>query len=440
MTISSSSRRIFRGSILHFLRAPTDAQDNPCYEYFDDAYLIINQHKIERIQPVALNKPLPEGVEIIDYAGKLIMPGFVDTHIHYPQTEVIASYGEHLLAWLETYVFPTEKKYQDFAYAYQNAKFFLKMLLSAGTTTAMVYSTVHKESADALFTAADELNMRMITGKILMDKNSPEYLCDTPETAYTESMALIEKWHRKNRLLYAVTPRFAPTSSEKELFVAKELLKKFPDVYLQTHIAENKKEVAWVKELFPWSLDYTDVYDHFGLLGKRSIFGHAIYFSDREFKRFTETGSVCAWCPTSNFFLGSGLFDLHRAKKFNTRISLATDIGAGTSFSMLSTLGDAYKTAALQDIKLSPLDAFYQITLGNAKALSLENYIGNFEPGKEADFVVIDLSSTPLLAYKMQRAKNLEDILFNLMILGDDRAIYRTYIHGETPLCELASG
>lgn len=422
--------KVFRSSIFHFLSAPKD--NSSCYQFFEDGVLIIESEKIKQIGSAKeLLKTLPPNTEIIDYTGNLIMPGFIDTHIHYAQTEVIASYGKQLLEWLEKYVFPTEKKYGDRKHAGTIANFFLKELLRNGTTTALVYSTVQPEAADILFENADKLKMRIITGKTMMDRNAPDYLLDSPESAYADSKKLIEKWHGKNRLSYVITPRFAPTSTEAQLEVASALTKEFPTAYVQTHIAENRNEVKWVKELYPWSKDYTDVYDRYGLLGEKTILGHAVFVSDREFKRLAETKTVCSWCPTSNFFLGSGLFDVGRAKNFGVRIGVGTDVGGGSSFSMLCTLNEAYKVAAIQNSTLSPLEGFYYLTLGNAKALSLEDKIGNFLAGKEADFVVLDLASTPLIADKMKRATTLEEKLFNLMILGDDRTIKATYILGQ---------
>lgn len=424
--------KAYRGSILHFLKPPKDHNDSSSYQYFEDGLLVISSGKITALGNYKDRKKfLPKDATIIDYSNYLITPGFIDTHIHYAQTEIIASYGQQLLEWLNTYVFPAERKYDNKEYAENIATFFLDELLNNGTTTAVIYSTVHKNSADVLFTCANKLNMRIITGKTMMNRNAPDYLLDTVQSSYDDSKDLIAKWHNKNRLLYAVTPRFAPTSSEEQLEVAAQLLKETPAIYMQTHLAENKHEVKWVKELYPWSKDYTDVYDHYGLLSDKSIFGHGIYLSDREFRLLAETKSVIAWCPTSNFFLGSGVFNLHQARHFKNRINIGTDVGGGTSFSMLQTIKVAYKAAAISNASLSPLDGFYLITLGNASALNLDDKIGNFEVGKEADFVVLDLNCTKLLAYKNARANSLEEKLFNLAILGDDRVIKATYILGE---------
>lgn len=428
----------FRGSIFHFISAPKNHEDRSCYEYYDDGLLLVEAGKITKIGLAKnLLKELPKDLHIQDYSNHIIMPGFIDTHIHYAQTEIIASYGKQLLDWLEKYVFPIEGKYGDRDHAASTARFFLEELLRNGTTSAAVYSTVHEVAADVLFAEANKLNLRIITGKTMMDRNAPEYLLDNSKDAYDESKKLIEKWHGKNRLAYAITPRFAPTSTEAQLEVASSLYKEYPSCYLQTHLAENKNEIKWVLELFPWAKDYTDIYDHYDFLKEKSIFGHAVFISDREFTRLAETRAVCSWCPTSNFFLGSGLFNIKKAKDFGVRIGIGTDVGGGSSFSMLQTLCEAYKVAAIQGSTLSPLEGFYYMTLGNAKALSWAEKIGNFEVGKEADFVILDLNSTPLLKDKMARANSLEEKLFNLMILGDDRAIEATYILGDLKYSKL---
>lgn len=427
-----SQIKSYRGSILHFLRAPTERKDHSCYQYWQDGLLMVESGRIKQVGAYAtVKKSLPDEVQVIDYTGKLIMPGFIDTHIHYPQTAIISSYGEQLLEWLNSYVFPEEKKFSDPEYAAAIAQVFLGELFSNGTTSCVAYSTVHPISVDVLFNAAKAVNMNLITGKVLMDRNAPDYLLDNADKAYLESKSLIEKWHAKGRARYVITPRFAPTSTPAQLEVATKLVQEFPTTYLQTHLSENRNEVKWAKELYPQSQDYAAIYESYNLLGPRSIFGHAIHISEREFQALAATKSVIAWCPTSNFFLGSGLFRLDDARKFNAKLSIATDVGGGSSFSMLRTLSAAYKVAALQGSHISPLESFYRITLGNAEALLLENEIGNFLPQKYADFLIVDLHSTPLLSLKTKRAADLEETLFNLSMLGDDRAIAATYIAGE---------
>lgn len=360
------------------------------------------------------------------------MPGFIDTHIHYPQVDVIASYGEQLLDWLNNYTFPTELQFKDKAFARETADFFLNELLKNGTTTAMVFGTRFKESVDAFFEASHTLNTRMICGKVMMDRNAPDELCDTPQCSFNDSQALIDQWHETGRQLYAVTPRFAITSTQEQLDKAGALLKQNPTTYMQTHLSENKAEIAFVAELFPERASYLDVYDHYGLLGPRSMFAHGVHLEDADYKRLTETSSSVSFCPTSNLFLGSGLFSLERAEHFKMPVSIATDVGGGTSFSMLRTLSEAYKVCQLRNYSLAPQKAFYMATLGNAKSLKLDDKIGNFEIGKEADFVIIDLKSTPLMARKQSKCKTLDEILFSLMMLGDDRAISETYVAGHS--------
>ena len=420
--------KAYRASIFHFLDKPVSGNGN--YEFIEDGVLIVEDGKVKTLAPYSEIK-IPPHIELKDFSGSLIMPGFIDSHIHATQTGAIASYGEHLLEWLQIYIYPAEEKYEDNIYAKKAHSFFLKELLRNGTTTGVIYSSVHKGATDLLFEEAERLNMRIIAGKVLMDGDAPSYLRDTAESGYNDSKELIEKWHGRGRLSYVVTPRFAVTCSKEQLKLASKLLEEFPGLYMQTHLSENINEVKRVKELFPRSKNYLDVYDGFGLLGPRSIFGHAIHLSEEEFERIHETNSVCAWCPTSNFFLGSGVFNLGKAREYNCRTTIATDVGAGTSFSMLRTLSEAYKGSILLQDRLKTLEAYYLITLGGARGLSIDDKIGNFEEGKEADFVVLDLKCTPLLEYRLERAETLKDKLFVIMMLGDDRIVKETYIYGK---------
>jgi len=424
--------KIHRAEILHFLADPAEEGDADSYEYFPDGLLILKNGRVESVGPARELLPdLPAELEVVHHRDCLILPGFVDCHVHYPQTEMVAAYGEQLLEWLETYTFPTEREFADADKARKVAEIFLDELLRNGTTTALAIATVHKESVDAFFTAARTRRMRMICGKVLMDRNAPEYLTDTPESGYRQSKELIERWHGKGRLQYAVTPRFAPTCSDAQLTKAGQLLREHPDLYLHTHLAENTDEVKWVKELFPQCSGYLDVYDHFGLLGKRSIFAHCIHLSDAEFKLLHQSGSGIAFCPTSNLFLGSGLFNLAKAEAEKVKVGLATDTGAGTSFSLLQTINEAYKTQQLQKHRLSPFRSYYLATLGGARTLDLQDVIGSFQPGKEADFVVLDYRATPILSLRLERCKHLSDRLFVLAMLGDDRAVKATYVMGK---------
>lgn len=426
-----SQHKAYRAAILHSLADPREVGVEKSYEYFDDGLLVVEGGKVAQLGAAqSLLASLPTGTEVVEYPDALITPGFVDTHIHYPQTGMIASYGEQLLDWLETYTFPTERAFADKAHAGEVAEIFLTELLRNGTTTALVFGSVHKESLDAFFEACEKRNLRMIAGKVLMDRNAPEYLTDTAETGYADSKELIERWHGKGRLHYAVTPRFAPTSTPEQLTLAGQLFKEYPDLYMHTHLSENRKEIEWVRALFPERKGYLDVYDHHGLIGARSVFAHGVHLCDDECRRLGETGSAVAFCPTSNLFLGSGLFDLEKVEGFGVRVGLGTDVGAGTSFSQLQSLNEAYKVMQLQGKKLDPFKSLYLATLGGARALYLDDRIGNLQPGKDADFVVLDYKATPLIDYRMRQARTLEEKLFALTILGDDRAVKETYAAG----------
>ncbi|QEY64044.1 guanine deaminase [Metapseudomonas lalkuanensis] len=423
----------YRSAILHSIADPAQVGVEQSYQYFEDGLLVVEDGRIKALgEAKSLLPGLDAGVEVHEYRDALITPGFIDTHIHFPQTGMIASYGEQLLDWLNTYTFPTEKQFADKAHAADVAGIFIKELLRNGTTTALVFGTVHKESVDAFFEAAQALDLRMIAGKVLMDRNAPDYLTDTAESGYADSKELIERWHGKGRLHYAVTPRFAPTSTPEQLELAGKLYAEYPGLYMHTHLSENRKEIEWVKELFPERKGYLDVYDHYKLIGQRSVFAHGVHLCDDECKRLAETGSAVAFCPTSNLFLGSGLFDLQKLEEHGVRVGLGTDVGAGTSFSQLQSLNEAYKVMQLQGKKLDPFKSLYLATLGGARALYLDDKIGNFQAGKDADFVVLDYKATPLLDYRMQQAKSLPERLFALTILGDDRTVKETFAAGRS--------
>lgn len=429
--MNTPSTTVYRASILHFLDDPDKAGED-AYEFFEDGALVVENGKVVKTGPVEeVEKDLPQDFELVDYRGYLIMPGMIDTHIHFPQVEVIASYGEQLLDWLNNYTFPAERQFEDKEYASKIANFFLDELVKCGTTTALVFGTVHKQSVDAFFEASEKRNTRMICGKVMMNRNAPEFLCDDVDSSYQDSKELIERWHGNGRQLYAVTPRFAITSTPEQLQKAGQLLEEYPDVYMQTHISENKDEVAFVQELFPESKDYLDVYDQYKLLGERSVFAHGIHLTPREHQRFRETGSSVSFCPTSNLFLGSGLLDIAELEKEQVAYSVATDVGGGTSFSMLQTLNEAYKVCQLRGNKLSALKSLYLATLGNARTLKLDDKIGSFKAGNEADFIVMDFHSTPLMSLKQSKCKTLAEKLFAMIILGDDRTVRSTYVAGE---------
>lgn len=429
--MSSSDVSAFRARILHFTDVP-DPLTGAGIEYFEDGVLLVENGRVKAVG--SAENMAQQGLDLQQCRhtpDHLLMPGFIDSHIHYPQTSVIASYGEQLLDWLNNYTFPTELQFSDPDFAAVAADAFLKFLLQNGTTTAMVYTTVFAQSTHAFLSAAEKMNMRMIAGKVMMDRNAPADLLDTPASSDADCRELIEVWHNNGRLQYALTPRFAPTSSPEQLTVTGQLYRDYPGIYLQTHLSENQQEIAWIKSLYPSARDYLDVYDHYGLLGPRSVFGHGIHLSDAEVARLAQTQSGIAFCPTSNLFLGSGLLNMARLEDAGIPVSLATDIGGGTSFSQLRTLAEAYKVLQLQGQCLHPLKGFYMATLGNARALQLDNCIGNFEKGKEADFILINLGATPLQALRQSTALTLSEKLFALMTLGDEHNIARAYIMGK---------
>ncbi len=423
----------FRAELLDFSGDPR--RDARALRHLPDGLLVVRDGVVERCEPAdTALATLPPGTPVTDLRGCLVVPGFVDAHVHYAQTDVIASHGHALLDWLENYTFPEEARFADAAHARATAEFFLDQLLRNGTTTAAVFATSHPASVDAFFAAAHARRLRMVCGKVMMDRHCPEALRDTAAGAFDDSAALIERWHGRGRLAYAVTPRFAPTSSDAQLEAAARLLDRYPGVRLQTHVAENDAEIRWVAELHPWSRSYLDVYDRFGLVREGTLFAHCIHLDDADWARLAGARSVAVHCPTSNTFLGSGLFDYERAHAANAPVALATDVGGGTSFGMLATMHEAYKVARLAGNDFDGLDAFYLATLGGARALGFADRIGSFAPGRDADFVVLDPRATPLLARRTGLARTLEERLFVLLTLADDRAVAQTYVLGEPAL------
>lgn len=428
--------RLFRGSLLHFLRDPGDEDDPDSWEYHEDGGLLVADGKVssygawDQVQE-SLGPTQRETVQIIDYRGKLIVPGFVDTHAHYPQMCVIGSYGRQLLDWLSDYTFPAEATFASREVADAAAMFFLDRMLAHGTTTASVFATVHPQSVDAFFEAADARRLRVLCGKVMMDRNCPDDLRDTAESSLHDSAELIARWHGKGRLLYSVTPRFAPTSTPEQLRFAGELFRSQAGVRLQTHLAENTAEIAWVHELFPDNAGYLDVYGHYGLLGRGAIFGHAIHLEDSERQRLASSDSAVAFCPSSNQFLGSGSFDLKAMRTVGVKVGLASDVGGGTNLSMLRTMASAYQVCQSLHQPLSPWRAWYLATLGGAEALALDSSIGNFAPGKEADFVVLTLEGNAELEFRIGFSRSLGERLFAMMTMGDERCIHATHVLGE---------
>ena len=419
-----------RGEILHFLDDPAE-QGAAAWQHFANGALIVQQGCVADCGDAADIMPRWKDAEVVEHPHCLIVPGLIDAHVHYPQCEVIATYGAQLLDWLEQHTFPAESRFGERAHADKIATVFLDELLRNGTTTAMVFGTVHPQSVDSFFTEAAARNLRMICGKVMMDRNAPDELCDTPQSSFDDSQQLIARWHGKGRLGYAITPRFAPTSSQQQLQLAGKLLAENPGVHLHTHLAENERECEWVRELFPKCRDYLDVYDQHGLLGRRSVFAHGIHLNEREWTRLSASDSNLAFCPTSNLFIGSGLFNLRQADEHGVRVGLGTDIGGGDSFSLLRTINEAYKVQQLQQNNLPPMRALYLATLGGARALDLQQFIGNFAPGKEADFITLDYHATPLIKFRTAACKTLAEKLFVMQMLGDDRTVGGVWVMGE---------
>ena len=422
--------RALRGRLLWFVDDPQTAGES-AHRFIEDGLLVIENGLVKAAgEARELLRTLPVDAEIVDHRPHLIMPGFIDAHIHMPQTQVVASYGAQLMEWLNKYTFVEEQKLSEQGHAEKLSRFFLDELLANGTTTAAVYASVHPQSAEAFFTESQRRNTRMIAGKVMMDRNAPEALTDTAESSYRDSKALIARWHGKGRQLYAITPRFAITSTPEQLAAAGKLAAEHPDCHVQTHIDENRAEIAFARELYPEAADYADIYRRYGLLGPKSLMGHCIHMTHNEWQAFAETGAVAVFCPTSNLFLGSGLFDWAHARQ-RGKVAVATDIGGGTSYSMLRTMAEAYKVLQLQGQSLSALEALHAITRGNAVALGLDHWIGSFEPGREADVVVLDTGATRAMAHRMETVRDLAEELFVLVTLGDERNVAATYVMGE---------
>ncbi|NML14820.1 guanine deaminase [Azohydromonas caseinilytica] len=402
------------------------AVDSPVVRFDPDCWLLVEGGRI-----AGRTRETPgEDWDKRDYSGRLLMPGFIDTHVHCPQLDVIASHGEALLPWLERYVFPAERRFEEAVAAREGADRFLDLLLAHGTTAAVVFPTVHKVSVQALFEAAEGHQMRLITGKVLMDRHVPDYLRDDVEGAERDCTELIERWHGRGRAAYALTPRFAPTSTPAQLEMAGRLLARYPGTYMHTHVAENRDEVQWVAELFPQARSYLDVYAAHGLLGPRSVLAHGIWLDDADRRLLAETGAHVAHCPTSNLFLGSGLLDWAKLQEAGVGVSLATDVGAGTTLSMPRTLAEAYKVQALQGVKLSAWKAIYAATRGAARALRLEHEIGSLDVGASADLAVWDWAHGALALHRDRLARELHERVFAWMTLGDERNLVSAWVAG----------
>jgi guanine deaminase len=429
----SAATKALRGTVITCRDDPFLTDPDAAFSAETDAVVVCRDGKILTVGAYdKVREQLPEDCEITHYPGCLISPGFIDTHVHYAQTPIIGTHADGLLDWLGKYTYPAEQELADENVASELAALFCDELLRNGTTTAAVFCTVHPHSVDALFGEAERRNMRIVAGKVLMDRNAPHDVCDTAKTGYDQSKALIERWHGRGRCLYAITPRFAATSTPDQLEMAGALWAEHPGVLLQSHIAESRDEVAWVRQLYPDHHNYLDVYDHYGLIGRRSLLAHGVHLAETELYRCHASGTALAHCPSSNMFLGSGLFRLRNAKHAQrpVHVGLGTDIGAGTSFSLLATMGEAYKVAQLNRSGISTIEAFFLATLGGARALALDDRVGMLQPGHEADMVVLDPQATPLLAARSRQAGSVREALSVLMTLGDPRAVRATYVAG----------
>ncbi|MBI4922009.1 MAG: guanine deaminase [Devosia nanyangense] len=428
--------KVLRGRVLSFIDEPQAIDDAKSYRYIADGAVVIGDGKIVMIGE--FNPRAAAHHEVIDHRPNLIMAGFIDPHIHFPQMQVIGSYAANLLEWLNTYTFVEEQKFGDEAHAQRIASKFFDELIRHGTTTVASYCSVHPQSVDAFFAEAGKRDMLMLGGKVMMDRNAPAALCDTPQASYDDSKRLLETWHGKGRAHYAITPRFAITSSPEQMEMAEALAREYPDIHIQTHVDENLAEVELARELYPNLKDYLGIYERYHLLGPKTLLGHCIHLTHRECEVLAATRSVAVWCPTSNLFIGSGMFDHDRLASHGARIAVATDVGGGTSYSMLRTLDEGYKVLQSRGQRLNPLRSFYMMTLGNARALSLDGRIGSLEPGADADLVVLDARATPQMALRMEAVGSLANELFLLQTCGDDRAVVETYVMGKAMKSALA--
>jgi guanine deaminase len=421
-------RRVLRGRVLSFSAQPQGPGDSDSYSFFDDGAVLIEDGLIGYAG--AWVDGLGTGAEVTDHRPHLIMAGFIDAHIHYPQMQVIGSYAGSLLEWLNSYTFVEEQRFADAGHGRRIASRFFDELIRHGTTTAASYCTVHPQSVQAFFAEAEARNMLMLGGKVMMDRNAPPGLLDTAQSGYDDSAALIERWHGRGRAHYVISPRFAITSTPEQMEASEALARRYPDLHIQTHVDENLAEIDFAKSLYPNIADYLGIYERYNLLGPRTLLGHCIHLTEREVGLLAETRAVAVHCPTSNLFLGSGLFDRQRLLDAGVRIAIATDVGGGSSYSLLRTLDEGYKVCQLNGQRLDPLNSFYMATLGNARALGLEHRIGAVANGLEADLVVLDAAATPQMALRMETVASLTEELFLLQTCGDDRAVVETYVAG----------
>jgi guanine deaminase len=420
---------IYRARVFTPVADPFETPEG-AWRYWENGYLAIDDGRIASVGDWA-DKPEQITGEVVQLGSEsLISPGFIDTHLHAPQLEMIGSYGGHLLEWLERYTFPTEARFEDEDHARRVAEAFYPELLRNGTTTALIFSTIHARATHIFFEEAAAAGFRGIIGKTMMDRNAPAYLLEDAQSSYDESKRLIECWKGNDLLAYAITPRFAPTSTEAMLELAGALKKEHPDCYVHSHVSENVAEVEWVRELFPTHHDYVSVYEHYGLVDDRTVLAHGIHLTDEELARLAMRGGRVSHCPNSNLFLGSGLFPMKRVRNAGVLVALGSDIGAGTTPSLFNAMADAYKVQQVQGNVLDPFHLWYLATLGGARVLSLDDRVGSLEEGKEADFIVIDLQATPLLEMRTVHTKSVEDLLAGLIFMGDDRVVRKTFVRG----------
>ncbi|MEL7396589.1 MAG: guanine deaminase [Pseudomonadota bacterium] len=429
MTHSSDHPVLIKCHVLTYVASPMIVPPQEAVRL--EEALLIENGKITAVGPNETLRQQAPRAHVRDMGEALLLPGFVDAHVHYPQTAIIASWGKRLRDWLETYTFPEEARFGDPDYAAHIAAGYLELVLAHGTTTVSSFCTIHSESVSAFFAAADRRGMRVVGGKTCMDRNAPQSLRDTAQSAYDDSKALIETWHGQRRLSYAITPRFAPTSTPDQLEALGALWTEHPSCLMQTHLSEQTEEIAWVRRLYPTARDYLDVYEAHGLLGERGLYGHAIHLEPRERDRLVESGAAVAHCPTSNAFIGSGLFDMGRAVKDGMRVGLASDIGGGSSFCMLHTMAAAYEVGQLAGNVLHPAQLLWLATSGSAEALHLSDKVGRIAPAMEADLVALDLSSTPAIAQRAARADDIWEAVFPTIMMGDDRAIAEVWVAGK---------
>ncbi|WP_298558495.1 guanine deaminase [uncultured Aliiroseovarius sp.] len=418
------------GQVLQFNHTPFEGRPKDSATHIRRGAILMQGGLIANVgEADALRAQHPEA-NVTDMGDALLSPGFVDTHVHYPQTAIIASWGKRLIDWLNSYTFPEESRFGDASHATQIAETYFDLVTAAGTTTTVSYCTIHPESVDAYFTAAQSRGLRVLGGKTCMDRNAPENLRDTAQSAYDDSKALLERWHGQDRLSYVITPRFAPTSTPEQLEALGALWAEHPDLLMQTHISEQHEEIAWVADLFPDARDYLDVYEKFGLVGKGALLGHAIHLTERERDRIQELEASLIHCPTSNMFIGSGLFDMQGLMAQGHRIGLASDTGGGSSFSMLRTMAAAYEVGQLSGTALHPAQLWWLATAGSAASIHLDDKIGRLAPGYEADIIAVDLASTPAIAQRAARAETIWEAIFPTIMMGDDRAISAVWAGG----------